>query len=215
MKTNQKHPLHRLGALLLALAMTFALVSCGGSEPFDAAGYVDASMKLVTTGDAKALEAYKGEAVVDTAEAYDKDMQDMIDSITGSLELGEDSLTTVKELMQELLGSAYYEVGEATEQDDGSFEVPLTIKPVQLNIADAVTKWAATLDGDKLNDMDALYGEIFQLMKDAVAKKEYGAEKRYTLTVAKNDDGLYDVTGDGLDTIGEDLFTTDLDSLMG
>ncbi len=213
MKTNQKMTLHRLGALLLALAMTFALASCG-SKTFDASGYVDASMKLVTTGDAKALEAYKGEAVVDTAEAYDKDMQEMIDSLTGSLELSEDSLTTVKELMQELLGNASYQVGEATEQDDGSFEVPLTIKPLQLNIADAVTEWIKTLDADKINDMDALYGEIFQMMRDAVAKKEYGAEKSYTLTVAKNDDGLYDVTNDGLDEIGEDLFTTDLDSLM-
>lgn len=214
MKTNQKHTLHRFGALLLALAMTFALASCG-SKTFDASGYVDASMKLVTTGDAKALEAYKGEAVVDTAEAYDKDMQEMIDSLTGSLELSEDSLTTVKELMQELLGNASYQVGEATEQDDGSFEVPLTIKPLQLNIADAVTEWIKTLDADKINDMDALYGEIFQMMRDAVAKKEYGAEKSYTLTVAKNDDGLYDVTNDGLDAIWEDLFTTDLDSLMG
>lgn len=213
MKTNQKMTLRRLGALLLALAMTFALASCG-SKTFDASGYVDASMKLVTTGDAKALEAYKGEAVVDTAEAYDKDMQEMIDSLTGSLELSEDSLTTVKELMQELLGNASYQVGEATEQDDGSFEVPLTIKPLQLNIADAVTEWIKTLDADKINDMDALYGEIFQMMRDAVAKKEYGAEKSYTLTVAKNDDGLYDVTNDGLDEIGEDLFTTDLDSLM-
>lgn len=213
MKTNQKMTLRRLGALLLALAMTFALASCG-SKTFDASGYVDASMKLVTTGDAKALEAYKGEAVVDTAEAYDKDMQEMIDSLTGSLELSEDSLTTVKELMQELLGNASYQVGEATEQDDGSFEVPLTIKPLQLNIADAVTEWIKTLDADKINDMDALYGEIFQMMRDAVAKKEYGAEKNYTLTVAKNDDGLYDVTNDGLDEIGEDLFTTDLDSLM-
>lgn len=214
MKTNQKHTLHRFGALLLALAMTFALASCG-SKTFDASGYVDASMKLVTTGDAKALEAYKGEAVVDTAEAYDKDMQEMIDSLTGSLELSEDSLTTVKELMQELLGNASYQVGEATEQDDGSFEVPLTIKPLQLNIADAVTEWIKTLDADKINDMDALYGKIFQMMRDAVAKKEYGAEKSYTLTVAKNDDGLYDVTNDGLDAIWEDLFTTDLDSLMG
>lgn len=214
MKTNQKMTLRRLGALLLALAMTFALASCG-SKTFDASGYVDASMKLVTTGDAKALEAYKGEAVVDTAEAYDKDMQEMIDSLTGSLELSENSLTTVKELMQELLGNASYQVGEATEQDDGSFEVPLTIKPLQLNIADAVTEWIKTLDADKINDMDAIYGKISQMMRDAVAKKEYGAEKSYTLTVAKNDDGLYDVTNDGLDAIWEDLFTTDLDSLMG
>ena len=214
MKTNQKMTLRRLGALLLALAMTFALAGCG-SKTFDASGYVDASMKQVTTGDTKALEAYKGQAVVTTAEDYDKELQDMVESITGSMELSESNMTLVKDLVKELLGSAYYEVGEATEQDDGSFEVPLTIKPLQLNIADAVTEWIKTLDADKINDMDALYGEIFQMMRDAVAKKEYGAEKSYTLTVAKNDDGLYDVTNDGLDQIGEDMFTTDLDSLMG
>lgn len=44
MKTNQKHTLHRFGALLLALAMTFALAGCG-SKTFDASGYVDASLK--------------------------------------------------------------------------------------------------------------------------------------------------------------------------
>lgn len=214
MKTNQKHTLHRFGALLLALAMTFALAGCG-SKTFDASGYVDASLKQVTTGDTKGLEAYKGQAVVTTAEDYDKELQDMIESITGSMELSESNLNLVKDLVKELLSNASYQVGEATEQDDGSFEVPLTIKPLQLNIADAVTEWIKTLDADKINDMDALYGEIFQMMRDAVAKKEYGAEKSYTLTVAKNDDGLYDVTNDGLDEIWEDLFTTDLDSLMG
>ena len=213
MKTNQKMTLRRLGALLLVLAMTFALASCG-SKTFDASGYVDASLKQVTTGDTKALEAYEGQAVVTTAEDYDKELQDMIESITGSMELSDSNLNLVKDLVKELLGNASYQVGEATEQDDGSFEVPLTIKPLQLNIADAVTEWIKTLDADKINDMDALYGEIFQMMRDAVAKKEYGAEKSYTLTVAKNDDGLYDVTNDGLDEIGEDLFTTDLDSLM-
>ena len=201
MKTNQKHTLHRFGTLLLALAMTFALAGCG-SKTFDASGYVDASLKQVTTGDTKEQQR-------------EKELQDMIESITGSMELSESNLNLVKDLVKELLGNASYQVGEATEQDDGSFEVPLTIKPLQLNIADAVTEWIKTLDADKINDMDALYGEIFQMMRDAVAKKEYGAEKSYTLTVAKNDDGLYDVTNDGLDEIGEDLFTTDLDSLMG
>lgn len=127
MKTNQKMTLRRLGALLLALAMTFALAGCG-SKTFDASGYVDASMKQVTTGDTKALEAYKGQAVVTTAEDYDKELQDMVESITGSMELSDSNLTLVKDLVKELLGSASYKVGEATEQDDGSFEVPLTIK---------------------------------------------------------------------------------------
>lgn len=133
MKTNQKHTLHRFGALLLALAMTFALAGCG-SKTFDASGYVDASLKQVTTGDTKGLEAYKGQAVVTTAEDYDKELQDMIESITGSMELSESNLNLVKDLVKELLGNASYQVGEATEQDDGSFEVPLTIKPLQLNI---------------------------------------------------------------------------------
>ena len=98
MKTNQKHTLHRFGALLLALAMTFALAGCG-SKTFDASGYVDASLKQVTTGDTKGLEAYKGQAVVTTAEDYDKELQDMIESITGSMELSESNLNLVKDLV--------------------------------------------------------------------------------------------------------------------
>lgn len=136
MKTNQKHTLHRFGALLLALAMTFALAGCG-SKTFDASGYVDASLKQVTTGDTKGLEAYKGQAVVTTAEDYDKELQDMIESITGSMELSESNLNLVKDLVKELLGNASYQVGEATEQDDGSFEVPLTIHPTGSHSSDA------------------------------------------------------------------------------
>lgn len=58
MKTNQKHTLHRFGTLLLALAMTFALAGCG-SKTFDASGYVDASLKQVTTGDTKGWKPTK------------------------------------------------------------------------------------------------------------------------------------------------------------
>lgn len=214
MKTKHTHTLRRLSALLLALTMTFALAGCS-EKAFDAAGYVDASMKLVTTGDSKALEAYKGEAVVEAVEDYDAEMQDLVKSVTGDLELSESNQTLVKDLVKELLGSASYKVGEATEKDDGSYEVPLTVQPLQLNIADEITQWIQTLDAEKINDMDALYGEIFQMMKTAVAKKEYGQEKQYTLNVAKNDDGLYDVTNDDLEKLGEELFTTDLDDLMG
>lgn len=215
MRIHHKHSLRRLGALVLALAMTFALASCGGSDkPFDASGYVEASLNLITTGEDSGLSSYSKEAAVFTKEDYEAEIKETIESVAGEMELSEETQTAVENMVQSMLSSASFTVGEATENEDGSFDVPLTVKPLQLNIADDVTKWMAGLDYTQSFDMDDLYSEIFQIMQKAVDKKEYGTEQTYTVHVAKNDNGLYDADEDEMSQVGQNLFTTDLTDLM-
>lgn len=214
MRTNQKHILRRLSALVLALAMTFALASCGGSEPFDASGYVEASLKLLTTGEDSSLSEYSKDAAVFTKEDYETEITEVVQSVAGEMDLSEENQTKAEDLIQSIMSNTSFTVGEATENEDGSFDVPLTVKPLQLNIANDVTEWIAGLDYTKVSDMDTLYGEIFEIMQKSADKKEYGAEKTYTVHVAKNDNGLYDADEDEMSEIGTSLFTTDLDDLM-
>lgn len=214
----KKNLTKRLGALVLALTMVLALSACG--KTFDAAGYVDANMKLVTTGDGSALEAYTKEASTDMEEEYQEEMDGIIEDLLGQADLPESLAQEFSDLLKEIMASASYSVGEAKENDDGSFDVPMTIKPLKLNIAQDMTEWVNNLDYSKydLNDMDAIYEDIFKevakMMKDAVAKKEYDTEKEYTIHVAKNEDGVYEADEETLSEIGANLFTTDLGNLM-
>ena len=120
------------------------------------------------------------------------------------------------------MGAISYSVGEAKELTEGSvpgYEVPLTIKPLQLNVQDKLTEWVNTLETDEkaLNDMNALYeklyGEVAELLKNAIAEGKYGEEKTFIINVTKNKDGLYEINEDDMEKAMESSFTTDLDTL--
>ena len=75
------------------------------------------------------------------------------------------------------MGAISYTVGEAAEATEGSasgYTVPVTVKPLELNIKDQLTEWAQGLEEDEydIEDLDAfyqkLYGEIAAMLKDAI-----------------------------------------------
>ena len=70
MKKHNRHLLRQLGVVLVTAAMMLSIAACGQGSTFDASGYVDATMKTVTTGDTSALDAYSKEAVTDLADTY-------------------------------------------------------------------------------------------------------------------------------------------------
>ena len=123
------------------------------------------------------------------------------------------------ELIHSMLDNASYTVGEATELTEGSadgYTVPVTLKPLKMDVADELQKWASSLSEEDLDisDMNALYDKLFKeavtLLKEAVAKGEYGEEETINLTVTKNENGLYDLDQSELYEIGSKLFTSDL-----
>jgi hypothetical protein len=220
MKHN-RHPLRSLCAVLLTAAMLLGITACGESS-FDASGYVSAALKAVTTGDTADLEGYSKEAVTDIADDYSDGVQEMLEELAEDEEIPEDVKTEYKGLIESMMGAISYTVGEAAEVTEGSasgYTVPVTVKPLELNIKDQLTEWAQGLEEDEydIEDLDAfyqkLYGEIAAMLKDAIAAKEYGEEKTINLTVSKNEDGLYDVEEDGLTELAENLFSTDIEDM--
>lgn len=221
--------LHGLAALLLALTMVLSLTACGGSA-FDASGYVEASMKLLTTGDSEALEAFEGKAVVENAEDFDKEITEAMESMVGASETGDlpESLQTkFTDLVKSMMGGVNYSVGEATELTEGSadgYEVPLTIKPLQLNIQDDLNKWIedfqANTDSEKLMNMDLnelyeqIYEEVADLLTKAIEKKEYGEEQTFNIPVTKNKDGLYEMDENALQEAITNAFATDVSDAL-
>lgn len=223
MKKQNRYLLRSLCAVLMMAAMLLSLAACGSST-FDASGYVSAYLKANITGDTADLEGFSKEAVVELEEDYDGEIQSLLDSMTGSVDLSDDVKNEFTELIKTMLDNVSYTVGEATELTEGSasgYTVPVTFKPLKLDIADELQEWAKSLSAEDLDltDMDAFYDKLFKeavtLLKDAVAKGEYGEEQTINLTVTKNENGLYDLDQNELYEIGSKLFSTDMTELNG
>lgn len=150
MKHN-RHPLRSLCAVLLTAAMLLGITACGESS-FDASGYVSAALKAVTTGDTADLEGYSKEAVTDIADDYSDGVQEMLEELAEDEEIPEDVKTEYKGLIESMMGAISYTVGEAAEVTEGSasgYTVPVTVKPLELNIKDQLTEWAQGLEEDE------------------------------------------------------------------
>ena len=216
-------------ALLLALGMVLSLAGCGGSS-FDAAGYVDATMKLVTTGDSKALSAYEGKAVIQDEATYNTELSDAMETMlgaSGNITLPDELQSKFADLVKSMFANISYTVGSATPLTDGSaegYEVPLTIKPLQLNVEDELKQWIddfqANTSMEDLQKMDTneiyekIYGEIADLLTKAIEKKEYGEEKTVSIPVTKNKDGLYALDEEAIAQVMKNSFQTDIDQAL-
>lgn len=219
MKRHNRHLLRSLCAVLMMAAMLLSLAACGGSSTFDASGYVSAYLKANLTGDTADLEGYSKEAVTELEEDYDSEIEELMESMTGGMDLSDEVNSEFVELIHSMLDNASYTVGEATELTEGSadgYTVPVTFKPLKMDVADELQEWASSLSEEDLDlsDMNELYDTVFKkavtLLKDAVAKGEYGEEETINLTVTKNENGLYDLDQSELYEIGSKLFTSDL-----
>ena len=219
--------LRRVGAALLAVVMLLSLAACG-KEKFDASGYVDAALKLYTTGDGEALKAYAGKAVTVTEKKYDQEISSALEAMVGaSGTMMPDSVKTeFKDMVKSMLGSISYTVGESKELTEGSaegYEVPVTIKPLQINIKDDLNTWAETfkssINPSEVQDMSKLYEQVYtevaSLMKKAVEKKEYGEETTLTIPVTKNQDGLYEMDQTAFQNVMKGSFATDITDALG
>lgn len=220
MKNCNRHLLRRVGALLMTAALMLSITACGKS--FDAAGYLEATMKAIATGDGSALNAYTDESTTDFKEEYAEQIEDTLESMTKDANLSDDVKQEYKELIMTLMGKISYSVGEAKELTEGSasgYAVPLTIKPLQLKIKDKFNKWVNNLDVDEntMSDMDAFYKTVYQemakLLKEAIAEGEYGKEVTYTIHITENGDGEYEINEDDMEKVLTNMFTIDMDGV--
>lgn len=222
MKKHNRHLLRRVSAVLMTAALVLGMTACGQSK-FDASGYLDASIKAVITGDASGLDAYSKVAVTDLPEAYAGGLQTAMKELTEESDLPEEVQKEFQELLTSVVNALSYTVGEAKEITEGSasgYEVPVVIKPLELNVSEKFTEWSNSLEMDEsdLDDLDALYETVYKevatLLKDALAEGKYGEEQTVTISITKNEDGLYEINQDDMQEAMETAITTDLESML-
>lgn len=201
---------------MLIVGIVCLLTACG--PKFDASGYVKAALDADIHGEsaeyAKLLEITEEEAQQEYEEVLDSMVSEMSD-----LGLSDELNDKYRTLFADLLKKTDYTVLEATENDDGSFTVPVEIKPIT-NVFSGLmdeleadmTEYANSLvdSGDIPND-DEITEYAGQLVYDMLAARldaiEYGEAQTVEVTVALDEDNAYGVAEDDI----EALLTTMID----
>ncbi len=194
------------GILILAAA------GCAGVwiyiNRFDPRAYVQAVLDVSYKDE---TEAYMEIADV-TEEEADAVFENNLDATMEEFEsspMPEELKPQYRELFGEIAKSVNYTVGEAVREEDGSFSVPLKVKPVTLfadtydqfrekaqEYADQVTD--SVMQGAEMPSDEEMQGEVYRIYYDVLkaamdAGPLYGEAQDITLRVAKNDSGEYEV----------------------
>lgn len=212
----------RGAALILALGLCLGLAACGGETTttkgfttHDAEVYVDGLLKENYLGQAEEeylelvnIHADDVESLYQSALSMDASyffyMYD-IDHPTDELR------EEVKELYREIYQYTKYEIVSATEQEDGSFSVKLTVYPIDIAqtvseaMGEAAKDFYEKYPQDKINSMsdsqfekmDREWAELIMgLYKDALPEIGNMTEKSIVVQVEQNSNGLYSMNSD-------------------
>ena len=119
-----------------------------------------------------------------------------------------------RELFGEIAMQVSYTVGEVHREDDGSYAVPVTVKPLTLfsdtydtfqqkakEYADQVTD--SVMQGEAMPSDDEMQSEVYQIYYDVLREGVdsgllYGEARNVTLHIAKNADGEYEINAEDM-----------------
>ena len=187
---------------------------------FDPVEYVqavlDASYKNVTEAYVEVTGASEEEA----GRIFENNLDATMEQFASS-PMPEELKPKYRELFAQLAEHVSYTVGEAVREEDGSYTVPVKVKPLTLfsdtyetfrqkakEYADQVTD--SVMDGAELPTDDQMQAQVYEIYYEVLSDginggMMYGEVKDVTLHVTKNDRGDYEI---------DDSDMKELDSLL-
>lgn len=119
-------------AMLTAVLMTGLLAACG--QKFDAAGYTKALLDNSYKNDSTAFVEMELGTEEEAAEIYEQTLDAGMESMgmLASIDLTEEQVEEYRDLFAQIFAGTKYTVGEAEEQEDGSFVVNVSYE--QMNV---------------------------------------------------------------------------------
>ncbi len=186
--------------LTTALLVSAMLLTGGCGKKFDATGYVNSFMKMITQGD---VSDYM--KLTDQSEEEAKgDYQKMLDEMASMLEnfgASEEVQNKVTDAFIALLAKAKYTVHDAVEVD-GGFDVDVEIEPIQ-GVYDGMMEELQNeaMDAVSSNEIttDEIYDWLFTKMADKMTEKldsiTYGTPETVTVHLEKNGN-VYEIKDD-------------------
>lgn len=205
-----------VGTMLAAL-MTLSLTACG--ETFDPVAYMQGSLDSVYHNE-QSQEFLDNLDDENSIESLKKDREDSINEMAENLAMlsgvtdpSDETLANVKKMLSDVYAATKYEVGEATEDEDGGYAVAVTVYPL-LSFAsvatdedgiytDALTE-ALTADMSEDEMYETALSVLCNLIEEQLKDPQYGEAIETTLKIS--DEGDYYI-------VDEDEFA-DLENLL-
>lgn len=194
------------GAVLLAAGLL--LCGCQKGESFDAAGYVESVLDANYQGKYEEYAAFLEVSTEDAAADLEKNLDEQIRTqLEGMDEITEEGREIYKDKLKEMEKLMHYEVGEAREQEDGSFVVPVTVEPADVYQTLEQHSYDVTLEMmERGEDPDAPEGftEILaESMQRAMDGITYGEPVEVEIRVSQDGRGAYGISDEDMQKIAD------------
>lgn len=189
-----------LGIAAVLAAVTIGIISCAGRKDVDAAGYVQANLDLIFQGETQEAKRFISASDSDLKQIYDNGIQAFVSNyLTGGMDTGEMFSDSYGNLVKQIFRTMRYRVGDAVEKEDGSYEVTVTFRPVNVftvfipqlqaesdQIAKKAKEGAYSGDEDEIASAMLLdyMKQAYSLLESAYMDMEYGEEQEFQFTVS-------------------------------
>ncbi len=207
--------------LLVAVMILGMLTGCG--TRFDASAYVKALLDNSYKNDPTGIVEQNMGTEEEANALYEQGLDTEMDSLTSGITISDELKAEYRSVFADMFAQAKYTVGEATEQDDGSYEVTVNYQTMKVfepamaayteGLTDLQDQWSAEVPSD-----DEMYEAIYTLLKDcikdALPDAEYDEEESMIVHVEISDN-TYSPNQEDLLNLELSLFDMDAMNNLG
>lgn len=201
-------------ALVLSCIMMMGLLG-GCGEKFDASAYLKALLDNSYKNDATAIVEMEIATAEEAAALYEEGLQGELDMMLTTAGITEDQIPGIRDIMADMLAGAKYTVGEAVEQEDGSFVVTVTYETMNVfgpttekylaDVETMVTEWTeAMLAGEEAASEEEMTAKVYEMfgttLQEVLANPTYAEPQETTVRIEivdnmyqPNEDDLYNL----------------------
>lgn len=202
-----------IAAAVIILAAAAAAGICLYLNRFDPEAYVQAVLDVAYKKETEEYEEITGASKQEAEAVFEENLDATMEEFESS-PMPEELRPQYRELFGEIAMQVSYTVGEAHREDDGSYAVPVTVKPLTLfsdtydtfqqkakEYADQVTD--SVMQGEAMPSDDEMQSEVYQIYYDVLREGVdsgllYGEARNVTLHIAKNADGEYEINAEDM-----------------
>lgn len=194
------------------------LAGCGMKEE-DAKAYVEASLDAAYKGEFDAFVEITDSTPEGAAAMYEENIEHIMEAAGfADLEISEELTNNYKQLFLDLIRQADYTVGEAVKNEDDSFAVEITVKPMTIlvGIEEELTNALLTRIGELEefpSDEEIIqmsFEEMFTIMSGRVDEPTYSDESSVvTVHLHKNEENMYEIDEEDMLALDSLLFAVE------
>lgn len=207
----------KIKVIVVCAALCSMLAACG--KKLDAQGYLQAMLDLSYKGDSTAYVEMELGTSEEAAALFERGIDSEMSFFKEKLNMSEELEADFRSLFKEIYGKANYTVGDAKEQEDGSYVVEITYERLKVfepalisyneRIASLLETWAAM---ETTPTQEEMLEDMTEILRDAlhesIESAAYGEQETMTIRIELIDN-VYTPNSQDVISLEKALFDSD------